>query len=727
MKQISAEGNLDSDARERLIALACWFILVLKDQRDPSADDMAYQMAEEGDDSRLKRHIAKYEDQAWRDWRQLGAVDSDAEFDQILTKEILPDLKERFHGTGSPLALLPEVMAELPIPTLRTMLQTALEYDADSTQGAEDLPLDEMLNFWDVWDRRCKTTYNRIDGELDYDVAHFLAQSIAPSRTEHFYDPCARAGMLARETTSARLCGRITLVEQHPKLAAIAAARLLLHTSTQDDLYVYTGQPFALSKLVEKCDCIIANPPWGQRYGKPPVGAQFRIESKSSESLYLQHVLNALAPGGRAAVLMPNSFLFRESERPLREILLREYCVEAVVESAAGFSQPSAVRCAIIYIRKAPPRSNVWFISGKQFDTAMMNSAYPEKDLDSSGLLAALHARLHLTDDYRRNFPELDSEPISFPAWLDELAGRSEEPDSREAPDDARRLSENNQRLLTLARAFHIGHDEPSGGDSSLTPIESLARRDWELLWKEERSEELSRFLAGIDQESGTRIATLGELATDIFVGYPYSSATTDVNIGGIFAAGEPDTAVGLVRVSDLPKPKAEGRTLIHAHKALKPEAAAEVPPRQLLQPGDLLISRSGTVGRTGVYVAHLGGDPSQPSVATNGIIVVRLGDESRAHYLADLLQTAPYQEALQAESTGSFIRHLRADTLRTLAVPDLPRSEMVRLREVIRPGVSAETMLAALVSRPGYTQALHYLLDRTVVREFAARPLDEP
>ena len=92
----------------------------------------------------------------------------------------------------------------------------------------------------------------------------------------------------------------------------------------------------------EEVGCIIANLPFGLRQPKEFVSG-YPMRTPYSESLFFQHILSRLRQGGRAVVVVPESFLFRRgADVGLRRRLLERYSVETV------WSMPARnVRCFV--------------------------------------------------------------------------------------------------------------------------------------------------------------------------------------------------------------------------------------------------------------------------------------------------------------------------------------------------------------------------------------------
>ncbi len=117
---------------------------------------------------------------------------------------------------------------------------------------------------------------------------------------------------------------------------------------------------------------VLSNPPFGGRTLKEPIRQNLPTKSKKSELLFLALMLYSLAPGGRCAVIVPEGTLFgsTKAHKDLREKLLREYQVQAVVSLPAGVFKPyTGVKTSVLVFRRPTTKlgegqgatKHVWF------------------------------------------------------------------------------------------------------------------------------------------------------------------------------------------------------------------------------------------------------------------------------------------------------------------------------------------------------------------------------
>lgn len=110
-------------------------------------------------------------------------------------------------------------------------------------------------------------------------------------------------------------------------------------------------------------DIILANPPFTGKIDKGDMNNSLRIESNSSELLFLDRISSMLKIGGKAAVIIPEGVLFGSSnaQKHTREILLKDNQLEAVISLPSGAFKPyTGVKTAILVFTKVQEKSNIW-------------------------------------------------------------------------------------------------------------------------------------------------------------------------------------------------------------------------------------------------------------------------------------------------------------------------------------------------------------------------------
>ena len=74
--------------------------------------------------------------------------------------------------------------------------------------------------------------------------------------------------------------------------------------------HIYLGDTIYEAPRSQQFDCILTNPPFGTRgANQAPARDDFTIETSNKQLNFVQHVVNALKPGGRAAMVLPDNCL----------------------------------------------------------------------------------------------------------------------------------------------------------------------------------------------------------------------------------------------------------------------------------------------------------------------------------------------------------------------------------------------------------------------------------
>lgn len=126
--------------------------------------------------------------------------------------------------------------------------------------------------------------------------------------------------------------------------------------------------------LSRRYKAIFSNPPFAGVLPKESIRKDLPTNSKKSELLFLAVMMEALAPGGQCAVVVPEGLLFGSTlaHTELRRKLVEDYDLLAVVSLPAGVFKPYAgVKTGVLVFRrpvaeakkdnKAKTKAKVWF------------------------------------------------------------------------------------------------------------------------------------------------------------------------------------------------------------------------------------------------------------------------------------------------------------------------------------------------------------------------------
>jgi type I restriction enzyme M protein len=112
----------------------------------------------------------------------------------------------------------------------------------------------------------------------------------------------------------------------------------------------------------DRFDVILANPPFGGKERKE-VQQNFPIRTGETAFLFLQHFIKLLKAGGRAGVVIKNTFLSNTDNASvsLRKLLLESCNLHTVLDCPGGTFQGAGVKTVVLFFEKGAPTRKVWY------------------------------------------------------------------------------------------------------------------------------------------------------------------------------------------------------------------------------------------------------------------------------------------------------------------------------------------------------------------------------
>nr|BAV59386.1 type I modification methylase [Candidatus Endomicrobium trichonymphae] len=111
-----------------------------------------------------------------------------------------------------------------------------------------------------------------------------------------------------------------------------------------------------------KVDIILANPPFGGKE-RPEVQQNFDIRTSETAFLFLQHFIKMLKAGGKAGVIIKNTFLSNTDNASvsLRKELIKNCNLHTVLDLPGGVFTGSGVKTVILFFEKGSPTRKIWY------------------------------------------------------------------------------------------------------------------------------------------------------------------------------------------------------------------------------------------------------------------------------------------------------------------------------------------------------------------------------
>lgn len=131
----------------------------------------------------------------------------------------------------------------------------------------------------------------------------------------------------------------------------------------------------------DRHDVILANPPFG---GKERLEVQQNFDIKTGETafLFMQHFIKSLKAGGRAAIVIKNTFLSNTDAKALREYLLESCNLHTVLDMPGGTFQGAGVKTVVLFFTKGEPTKSIWYYQLDPGRNLGKTNPLNDKDLD---------------------------------------------------------------------------------------------------------------------------------------------------------------------------------------------------------------------------------------------------------------------------------------------------------------------------------------------------------
>lgn len=204
-----------------------------------------------------------------------------------------------------------------------------------------------------------------------------MIQVVRPQLGETIYDgACGSAGFLCESYEYLRR-GQLTTQQledlqtrtftgkEKKSLAyVIGIMNMILHGIDAPNIIHTNTLTENLSDIQDKnrFDVILANPPFGGKERKE-VQQNFPIKTGETAFLFLQHFIKMLRQGGRAAVVIKNTFLSNSdnASRNLRRELLSSCNLHTVLDCPGGTFIGAGVKTVVLFFEKGQPTEKIWY------------------------------------------------------------------------------------------------------------------------------------------------------------------------------------------------------------------------------------------------------------------------------------------------------------------------------------------------------------------------------
>ena len=205
-----------------------------------------------------------------------------------------------------------------------------------------------------------------------------IIEVLNPQVGEKIYDAaCGSAGFLCeayayvydrmeKNTANLKTLQENTLYGKEKKNLAyiIGVMNMILHGIEAPNIIHTNTLTENIRDIQEKdrYNVILANPPFGGKERKE-VQQNFDIKTGETASLFLQHFIKSLKAGGRAGIVIKNTFLSNADNASvsLRKHLLESCNLHTILDMPAGTFLGAGVKTVVLIFTKGEPTQKIWY------------------------------------------------------------------------------------------------------------------------------------------------------------------------------------------------------------------------------------------------------------------------------------------------------------------------------------------------------------------------------
>ena len=285
-----------------------------------------------------------------------------------------------------------------------------------------------------------------------------IVRMVDPKIGESVYDPaCGSAGFLCeaftymsqkvKSTHDSKVLQEDTFFgkEKKPLPYIIATMNMIFHGLQAPNIIRGNTLAENLSQIQEsdRKNVILANPPFGGAE-RGEVKQNFDINTSETAYMFMQHFIKMLKTGGRAGIVIKNTFLSNGDAAALRTLLMQQCNLHTILDLPSGVFQGAGVKTVVLFFVKGTPTKKIWYYQLNPGRNLGKTNALNEEDL-------AEFERLYKTREDSENSWTIDVDSLGNDVDLSvKNPNKVEEVDERTPSEIAESISALNSENQTL-------------------------------------------------------------------------------------------------------------------------------------------------------------------------------------------------------------------------------------------------------------------------------------
>lgn len=201
-------------------------------------------------------------------------------------------------------------------------------------------------------------------------LVQLMVEMLSPTDGKSVYDPaCGTSGLLiesARYIKGNSLNKNLnySLIGNDTSSFACLISIVNLLINQELDFEVILKDSLDKKNQSEKYDFIFTNPPFGKKSGWDNFHINTHYKGPNLDYYFLEHVIDSLNVNGKAAIILPERFLYDMSKEciALKDKIFLHYNLECILSIPSGALLPyTAVKLCILFISSSGPTKGIFF------------------------------------------------------------------------------------------------------------------------------------------------------------------------------------------------------------------------------------------------------------------------------------------------------------------------------------------------------------------------------
>ncbi|MDO8468167.1 MAG: N-6 DNA methylase [Candidatus Peribacter sp.] len=212
----------------------------------------------------------------------------------------------------------------------------------------------------------------------------------------------------------------------------------ILHTNT-------LAENIADIQEKDRYDVVLANPPFGGNERKE-IQQNFPIKTGETAFLFLQHFIKILKAGGKAGIVIKNTFLSNGDATSLRRHLLETCNLHTVLDLPGGTFTGAGVKTVILFFEKGTPTKKIWYY---QLNLERnLGKTKPLNEADLAEFVQLQKTKADSANSWSVNIADIDQSTFDLSVKNPNGGGEAVLRDPKEILEEIRRLDKESEKIL---------------------------------------------------------------------------------------------------------------------------------------------------------------------------------------------------------------------------------------------------------------------------------------